>query len=173
MRPSFGTRIEGGGMKANAAIAGVVAIFVIGLAPVCAADALKIGYVNTFSGPGAILGKHYRDAFDLAIEQRGGKLGGLPTEVIYADDQLKPDVAVSVISRLLERDKVDLVAGFNFSNVLLAASKPAFAAKMIVLSSNAGPSLLAGEGCSRYFFGVGIQNDGAPQSMGGYLRQKA
>jgi branched-chain amino acid transport system substrate-binding protein len=154
------------------ALAGLLAAAPLATRPAGAADELKIGYMNTFSGPGGILGRHYRDAFDLALEQRGGKLGGLTTQVVYVDDQLKPDVAVTAMSRLLERDKVDLVAGFNFSNVLLAASKPAFNAKMIVISSNAGPSLLAGEGCSPYFFGVGIQNDGAPQSMGVHLQKK-
>lgn len=139
--------------------------------PAMAADkAIKIGYVNTFSGPAGVLGKQYRDAFDLALEQLGGKMGGVPVQVIYGDDQLKPDIAKSVVERFIERDKVDLVAGFNFSNTLLAALDTATAANKIVISSNAGPSELAGERCSPLFFSVGHQNDGASESLGRYLK---
>lgn len=139
--------------------------------PAMAADkAIKIGYVNTFSGPAGVLGKQYRDAFDLAMEQLGGKMGGVPVQVIYGDDQLKPDIAKSVVERFIERDKVDLVAGFNFSNTLLAALDTATAANKIVISSNAGPSELAGERCSPLFFSVGHQNDGASESLGRYLK---
>jgi branched-chain amino acid transport system substrate-binding protein len=140
--------------------------------PALAADKIKVGYVNTFTGPGGILGKHYRDAFDLALGQLGGKLGGLPAEVIYGDDQLKPDIAKSVVERMIERDKVDLLAGCNFSNTLLAAADVAFAAKTIVISSNAGPSLLAGAQCTPYFFAAGHHNDGAAESMGRYLQEQ-
>lgn len=133
---------------------------------------LKIGYVNTFSGPSGVLGKHYKDAFDLALQQLGGKMGAQPVEVIYGDDQLKPDIAKSVVERLIERDKVDLIAGFNFSNTLLAALDTASGAKKFVISSNPGPSELAGERCSPYFFGVGHQNDGASESLGHFLKER-
>ena len=137
--------------------------------PAAAADHLKIGYVNTFSGPSGILGKHYRDAFDLALEHFGGKIGGLPTEVVYGDDQLKPDIAKSVAERMIQRDQVDLLAGFNFTNTLMAAVGVAIDAKKVIISSNAGPSTLAGKECSRYFFSAGHQNDGASEAMGQYL----
>ena len=97
-------------------------------------------------------------------------MGGVPVQLIYGDDQLKPDIAKSVVERLIERDKVDLVAGFNFSNTLLAALDTATAANKIVISSNAGPSELAGERCSPLFFSVGHQNDGASESLGRYLK---
>lgn len=142
-------------------------------APAHAADkVLKIGYVNTFSGPSGVLGKHYKDAFDLALEKLGGKMGGMQVQVVYGDDQLKPDIAKSVVERMIERDKVDLVAGFNFSNTLLAAIDTATAAKKFLISSNSGPSELAGERCSPYFFSVGHQNDGASESLGRYLKDR-
>jgi len=148
-----------------------LAIAMLAALPAMAADkVIKIGYVNTFSGPAGVLGKQYRDAVDLAMEQLGGKMGGIPVQVIYGDDQLKPDIAKSVVERFIERDKVDLVAGFNFSNTLLAALDTATAANKIVISSNAGPSELAGERCSPLFFSVGHQNDGASESLGRYLK---
>ncbi|MCI2809690.1 ABC transporter substrate-binding protein [Eoetvoesiella caeni] len=136
------------------------------------ADEIKIGYVNTFSGSGANLGKHYRDAFELALKELGGKMAGLDVKVEYGDDQLKPEIAKSVVERMVERDKVDIVAGFNFSNVLLASLKTVTGANKLLISSNAGPSNLAGEQCDPNFFDVGQQNDGASEVLGRYLKKQ-
>ena len=43
---------------------------------------LKIGFMATLSGPPAALGQHMRDGFQLGVKELGGKLGGLPTEVV-------------------------------------------------------------------------------------------
>ena len=48
----------------------------------------------------------------------GGKLGGRDAEIIVADDELKPDVAVTKVKALIDRDKVDFVVGPIFSNIL-------------------------------------------------------
>src|SRR5882672_4208468 len=71
-----------------------------------AQEKLKVGVMATLSGPAAVLGQHMRDGFLLGIKDLGGKLGGLETEVIIADDELKPDVGVNKIKGLLESDKV-------------------------------------------------------------------
>ena len=52
-----------------------------------AADTIKVGFVSTLSGPAAGLGVDIRDGFDLAVKQLGGKLGGVPAEILIADDQ--------------------------------------------------------------------------------------
>ena len=74
-----------------------------GLAAVPAAaqeKTIKIGYVNTFSGPGALIGNDMRDALELGLDHLGRKLGGLPVEVIYEDDQQKPEVGVQKVQKL-------------------------------------------------------------------------
>ena len=48
---------------------------------------VKIGFVSTFSGPVAAIGNDMRNAFELALDHLGRKMGGLPVEVIYEDDQ--------------------------------------------------------------------------------------
>ena len=58
-----------------------------------AADQIKVGFVSTLSGPAAGLGVDIRDGFQLAMQHLGGKLGGLPAEVLIADDQQNPEVA--------------------------------------------------------------------------------
>src|SRR6476620_11725776 len=79
--------------------------------PATAQEKLKIGGLVTSSGPAAALGQQVRDGFALAIKDLGGKMAGRDVEVVGADDELKPDVAVSKVKGLLERDKVDFVVG--------------------------------------------------------------
>ncbi|MBB6309822.1 ABC transporter substrate-binding protein [Xanthobacter tagetidis] len=136
------------------------------------ADPVKVGFVSTLSGPPAALGVHMRDGFLLAVKELGGKLGGQPTEVIVVDDELKPDVAVSKVKALMERDKVDIVAGTVFSNVLMAIQKPVLANETFLISANAGPSPLAGKGCSPFFFSASYQNDQVHSVMGQYAQDK-
>ena len=85
-----------------------------------AQDKLKIGIVATLSGPPAVLGQQLRNGFQLAVKDLGGKLGGREVEIIVQDDELKPDIAVTKVKALIERDKVDFVVGPIFSNVLQA-----------------------------------------------------
>ncbi|MDC7784709.1 ABC transporter substrate-binding protein [Rhodoplanes sp. TEM] len=136
------------------------------------ADPLKIGFVSTLSGPSAPLGVHMRDGFQLAVKELGGKLGGQPVEVIVVDDELKPDVAVTKVRALLDRDKVDLVAGVVFSNVMMAIQKPVLESETFLISGNAGPSPLAGKGCSPFFFSASYQNDQNHEVMGKYAQDK-
>ncbi|MGH6815280.1 MAG: ABC transporter substrate-binding protein [Hyphomicrobiaceae bacterium] len=135
-----------------------------------AQDKLKIGVMATLSGPAAVLGQHMRDGFLLGIKHSGGKLGGLDAEVVIADDELKPDVGIQKVQGLLERDKVDIVVGVIFSNVMMAIAKPVFDAKTILVSPNAGPSPLAGKGCSPWFFSTAWQNDQNHEVMGKYAQ---
>lgn len=133
---------------------------------------MKVGLVSTLSGPPAALGVHMRDGFLLAVKELGGKLGGEPAEVIVVDDELKPDVAVSKVKALLERDKADIVAGVVFSNVLMAVQKPVLASETFLISGNAGPSPLAGKGCSPFFFSASYQNDQVHSVMGQYAQDQ-
>lgn len=133
---------------------------------------VKIGFVSTFSGPTAVIGNDMRNSFELALDHLGRKLGGLPIEVIYEDDQQKPEVGRQKTQKLIESDKVDFIVGYIWSNVLLASLKPAVDAKTFLISSNAGPSQIAGELCSEYFFSTSWQNDQTPQAVGEYMNQK-
>jgi len=89
-----------------------------------AEDKLKVGLIVTLSGPAAVLAGQVRDGFNLAVKTLDGELGGLDAEVIVVDDELKPDVAVTKVKGLLERDQVNFVVGPVFSNVLMAIHKP-------------------------------------------------
>lgn len=137
-----------------------------------AAEPLKIGFISTLSGPGAALGVDLVDGFKLGVEQSGGTLGGRAVELVTGDDQLKPDVGRQLAERMIARDKVDIMAGVVFSNVMMAVAKPIFDSKTFMLSLNAGPSELAGKRCSPYFFNVAWQNDQSHEAMGKHVKDK-
>ena len=66
------------------------------------------------------LGQDQLDGFMLAVEQGGGKLGGVPVQVIKEDDQFKPEVGVQAARKLVQSDKVAIITGVVYSNVMLA-----------------------------------------------------
>jgi branched-chain amino acid transport system substrate-binding protein len=127
--------------------------------PALAQDKLKVGVIATLSGPPAVIGQQLRNGFNLAVKTLGGKLGGREVEVIVADDELKPDVAVTKVKALVDRDKVEFVVGPVFSNVLAAIMKPVTEGGAILISPNAGTSNFAGKDCNPSFFVTSYQND--------------
>src|SRR6186997_2392501 len=133
---------------------------------------VKIGFVSTFSGPTAVIGNDMRNSFELALDHLGRKIGGLPVEVIYEDDQQKPDVGKQKTEKLIESDKVDFVVGYIWSNVALASLKPLVDSKTITFITNAGASQISGELCSPYVFTTSWNNDQTPQAVGLYMNQK-
>ena len=122
-------------------------------------EKLKIGIIATLSGPPAVLGQQLRNGFNLAVKDLNGKLGGRDVEVIVADDELKPDLAVNKVKALVDRDKVDFVVGPIFSNILAAIMKPVTEGGAILISPNAGTSNFAGKECNPNFFVTSYQND--------------
>jgi len=135
-----------------------------------AQEKLKIGVIGTLSGPPAVLGQQMRNGFQLAVKDLGGKLGGREVEIIVQDDELKPDVAMSKVKALIERDKVDFVVGPIFSNILQAILKPATDGGAILISPNAGTSNFAGKECNANFFVTSYQNDQAHAVSGKYAQ---
>jgi branched-chain amino acid transport system substrate-binding protein len=148
------------------------ALFALAAGPAMAQNSVKIGFVSTFSGPTAVLGNDMRNAFELALDHLGRKINGIPVEVIYEDDQQRPDVGKQKTEKLIQSDRVNFVVGYIWSNVLLASLKPVVDSQTFLISANAGPSQIAGELCSPYYFSTSWQNDQTPQAMGEYMNQK-
>ena len=140
--------------------------------PLQAADKVKVGFVSTLSGPNAAIGGDIRDAFNLAIKLNGGKLGGLPVEVLVNDDQLKPENAKQIVERYLRLDKVDFVTGAVFSNIVLAIAPDVIAAKTFFVSPNAGPAQYTGAQCSPFFFAASWPSEAYSEAAGQYVTSK-
>jgi branched-chain amino acid transport system substrate-binding protein len=133
---------------------------------------VKIGFVSTFSGPVAVIGNDMRNAFELALDHLDRKMGGLPVEVVYEDDTLKPEVGKQKSEKLVENDKVDFVSGFIWSNVVYASYKPIVDSKTFLIISNAGETRLAGENCSPFIFSTSWTNDQNPHAVASYMNKK-
>lgn len=137
-----------------------------------AADQIKIGLVNPLSGPISPAGQELKRGFDLAMEELGNKLGGVPAKIFNYDDKTSPAEAVQVASKLIDQDKVDFVTGFTASNTLIPVYKSYVDAGIFLLSAVAGPAEFAGKQCSPNAFFVSFQNDDWPSAVGKYMTDK-
>jgi len=131
---------------------------------------IRIGMITTLSGPGAALGNDIRDGFNLVVRNASGRLGGLPVEVVIADDGLRPENGRAIAERMVRRDRIQVLTGIVFSNVMLAVA-PVVLPAATYISANAGPSQLAGEGCNANYFNVAWQNDNLHEAVGQYVTQ--
>jgi branched-chain amino acid transport system substrate-binding protein len=141
-------------------------------APAAAQQKLKIGFITTLSGPQGVIGEHMRQSVELALDHLGRKVGGLETEIIYGDDQVKPDVGKQLADEMLKKHQVHFVSGIIWSNVMLAVAPTVTQAGTFMIGTNAGPHDLAGKGCSELFFTTSWQNDQTPEAMGKHMSDK-
>jgi len=151
------------------ALAGAVIAAFAFAGPATAQQKVKIGFISTFSGPQGVMGQYMKESVELAVEHLGGKVGGLPVEIVYGDDQVKPDVGVQVAEQMLKKDQVDFVSGIIWSNVMMAVVPVVTGSGKIMVGSNAGASPLAGAQCNRLYFSTSWNNDQTPEAMGKYL----
>jgi len=137
-----------------------------------AADKLKIGVITTLTTPAAVLGEEQMNGINLAMENLGGKMAGVPVEIIAEDDGFKPDIGKQKADKLVAQDDVNIVTGIIWSNTLLAVKKPILDAGKFLIGANAGTSNVAGKECDPNFFSTSWQNDQTPMAMGEVLNQQ-
>ena len=119
---------------------------------------VRIGFITTLSTPAGYIGEDLRDGFQLAVKQGGGKLGGVPVELVVEDDGLKPANAKQAVDRMVQSG-IRLYTGVNFSNVLASVVPSVTNAGYTYISANPGPSVFAGEKCDPNYFVASYQND--------------
>jgi branched-chain amino acid transport system substrate-binding protein len=153
-------------------LAAVAAAGMVLASSASAEEKLKVGIITTLSAAaGAVPGQQQRNGFELAVKTLGGKLGGREAEILVADDELKPDVAVTKVKALIDRDKVAFVVGPIFSNILAAIVKPVTEANVFLISPNAGTSTFAGKDCNPNLFVTSYQNDQVHEVLGQYAQE--
>ncbi len=151
--------------------AAALVLSLLGAAQAAPRSEIRVGMVSTMTTSAGAGGEATRQGIDLAIEKLGGKLGGIPVRMFYEDDALQPELGKQKTEKLIMEDKVDFLVGYNYSNILLAAFKPAMDSKTFLLSIS-GPQQLAGNLCAPYFFGVRDQNGQAPRAVGQVLNKR-
>ncbi len=155
-------------LRAAAALAAALSL----VGPAQAADKIKVGFMSTMSGPSGYFGTEILDGFKLLVKMKGDKLGGLPAEVIVADDQVNPELGKQGAERLIKRDKVDFLTGFIYGNVVNAVLPMAIEAERPLISAVPGPSDLAGEKCSPWFYSAGYQNDTPHEAIAKHMQDR-
>lgn len=149
----------------------VVAMVIAGASPEAMAD-VKIGFLATLSGPSAEVGRDQFDGFSLALDQLSGKLGGVNASIIKADDQQKPEVAMNALARFIDKDKVDIVVGLTFANVMMALQNRIATTDTPFIGTVAGPSPVAGSQCKPNEFVMSWQSDEPAEAVGKFLNDK-
>ena len=113
---------------------------------------VRVGFMLPYTGTFAQLGVAIENGVRLAIDQQGGKLGGREIEWFKVDDESEPSKGVENASKLVQRDKVDVLIGTVHSGVALAMAKVARENKTIFLVANAGADELTGPLCAPTLF---------------------
>jgi len=137
-----------------------------------AQDKIRLGWIGALSGPLNLVGAEQKRGFDLALEHLGNRLGGIPVEVITADSKSNPGATVQELSRLIEKERVDLITGLTASNEIVAAVKPITDARVFFIGANGGPQQVAGEGCSPYYFNASFQNEQITEGTGAFMAKQ-
>ena len=150
----------------------ILALAVCFTGGVVAAEPVKIGMITTLSTKAGYLGEEIRDGFNLAIEQGGGKLGGVDVELLVEDDGRKPERGKQIAERYIKSDNVKIITGIVFSNVAMAVVPKVVRDGVFYVSPNAGPSQLAGSGCHENYFNVAWQNDNLHEVTGKFVNDR-
>ena len=157
-------------LKAGVLSAAVLMMFSVN--QVLAQAKLKIGFISAQSGPLNVLGLEQKRGFEIAMDHLGGKFGQTPIEVVMADSKGNPSATVQEISRLIDKEKVDLIVGLSASNELVAGVKPIVDAKIFFVGMNGGVAVNAGEQCNPYYFNASFQNAQLTTGMGAFMTKQ-
>jgi branched-chain amino acid transport system substrate-binding protein len=127
--------------------------------------------ITTLSGPAGYIGQEIRDGFTIAMKQEGGKLGGVPIDLIVEDDGLNPGQGKRVAERFLVSEKIKLLTGIVFTNVATAVVPDVLQAGDFYVSANAAPVNFAGAGCNKNYFVASWLGESVHEATGALANQ--
>src|ERR1700761_3464457 len=134
------------------------------------AQGVKIGILNDQSGVYADYGGKYSlEAAKMAIEDFGGEVLGQKVELITADHQNKPDLAVSIARRWYDTENVDMITELTTSSVALAVQQLSGEKKKIDIVVGAATSRITGDACTPYGFHWAFDTHALAVGTGGAL----
>ncbi|CAM5789253.1 ABC transporter substrate-binding protein [Ottowia pentelensis] len=112
---------------------------------------IVIGVLTDMSGPYASLtGEGDVAAAQLAIDEFGGKINGVPIKLVSADHQQKADVSSAKAREWIDKDGVDMITALGQSALGLAVQAVASDKKVITMNTGAGSPDLTGSQCTKY-----------------------
>jgi branched-chain amino acid transport system substrate-binding protein len=156
-------------MKLGLAATAIAACLVVAMP---ASAQVKIGILNDQSGVYADYGGKYSvEAAKMAIEDFGGSVLGQKIDLVTADHQNKPDLAVSIARRWYDVEGVDMITELTTSSVALAVQELSKAQKKIDIVVGAATSRLTGDACTPYSFHWAYDTHALAVGTGGALTE--
>jgi branched-chain amino acid transport system substrate-binding protein len=134
---------------ARACVAGALLM----LSGMACAETVKVGVIGTFSGGYARWGEQFKQAIAVYQKEHGTSVNNNPIEIVYRDD-MGPDPARSkeLVADLIDREKVQFIAGFPWSPNASAIAPAITDARMPTILFNAAASAITRQ--SPYFVRV-------------------
>jgi branched-chain amino acid transport system substrate-binding protein len=133
---------------------------------------VKIGLLVPKSGVYAPLGADMENGFRLYLDAKGGKLGGRDVELVAADEGEGPDTGVPAAQKLVQQDRVNVVAGIVNSATALGVRDLFTDSKVPLIVANAGANDITGTGRSDYVWRTSFTNGEVAAALGPYVAQQ-
>ena len=135
-------------------VALVLALFGVSSTPCQSAENIKVGIIDTYTGPATTYTQDVLDGFKLAVNEINAKGGVLnrKIEFVIRDDKFKPDIALAMAKELVLREHVNIIMGSTNSGGALAVSDFARKEKVPFIVTDAKSEKIVGEKGHRYVF---------------------
>ncbi len=127
---------------------------------------VRVGLMLPYTGTYAQLGVAIENGFRMAIDEKGGKLGGRDIEWFKVDDESEPSKGVENASKLVQRDKVDVIVGTVHSGVQMGIQKVARESGVLCLIPNAGVHAATRALCAPNVFRTSFTNSQPTLALG-------
>ena len=127
---------------------------------------IRVGLMLPYTGTYAPLGVAIENGFRMAIDEKGGKLGGREIEWFKVDDESEPPKAVENANRLVQRDKVDVIVGTVHSGVQMGIQKVARESGVLSIIPNAGAHAATRALCAPNVFRTSFTNSQPTLALG-------
>ena len=127
---------------------------------------VRVGLMLPYTGTFAQLGVAIENGFRMAIAEQGGKLGGREIEYFKVDDESEPSKGIENASKLVQRDKVDVLVGTVHSGVQMGIHKVARDSGVLSLIPNAGVHAATRSQCAPNVFRTSFSNSQPTRALG-------
>ncbi|MCJ0763436.1 ABC transporter substrate-binding protein [Variovorax terrae] len=127
---------------------------------------VRVGFMLPYTGTFAPLGVAIENGFRMAIDEQGGKLGGREIEWFKVDDESEPSKGIENASKLVQRDKVDVLVGTVHSGVQMGIQKVARDSGVLSIIPNAGVHAATRALCAPNVFRTSFTNSQPTLALG-------
>jgi len=139
-----------------------------------AADVIKVGIVDTYTGPATTFTNDVLDGFKLAVTKINAQGGVLGKKIEYTtrDEKFKPDIGLAMAKELILKEKVDILMGTINSATTLAISDFVKKEKVPFFVTFAKSEKIVGEKGHRYIFNMNENTEMAGRAAAIALAKK-